>query len=105
MSNLPKSDSLVTLQKYVLDMNIERNFDLKDVTKTMLLLTEEVGELAKAVRKHVGMHFSTTTSTKDIREELADVQIVLLSVANILGEDMYTAVIEKEKKNQSRLWK
>lgn len=39
----------------------------------MLMLTEEVGELAKAVRQHIGMGFSETTSTSEAAEELADV--------------------------------
>ena len=86
-------------------MNIERGFDNEDASKKLVMLMEEIGELAKAVRKHVGMKFTDTTRQQEIREELADVQIVLLGLATVLKEDMFSAVIEKEKKNRTRKWK
>ena len=69
------------------------------------MLMEEVGELAKAIRKHVGMKFTDTTREQELREELADVQIVLLGLASMLNEDMFRAVVDKEKKNRTRQWK
>ena len=63
------------------------------------MLMEEVGELAKAVRQQVGLKFTDTTKRTDLREELADVQIVLLGLASMVDEDMFTAVQEKERKN------
>lgn len=105
-NNLPtKDDSLRKLQAYVWQMNINRKFNTKDASKKLVMLMEEVGELAKAVRKHVGLKFDDTTTTKDIEEELADVQIVLLSLAGMLGVDMFDAVVKKEKHNQTRKWK
>ena len=105
MTNLPKDDSLVKLQKYIWQMNIERGFDTKDVSKKLVMLMEEAGELAKAVRKHVGMKFTDTTKQQELREELADVQIVLLGLASMLDEDVFSAVIDKEKKSRTRKWK
>lgn len=49
--NLNDKDSLREVQKYIKNINEIRGFDKQEVTKTMLLLTEEVGELAKAIRK------------------------------------------------------
>ena len=86
-------------------MNIERRFEREDASKKLVLLMEEVGELAKAIRKHIGMKFTDTTKQQELREELADVQIVLLGLASLLGEDMYSAVIDKEGKNRKRQWK
>ena len=86
-------------------MNIERGFDTKDVSKKLVMLMEEAGELAKAVRKHVGMKFTDTTKQQELREELADVQIVLLGLASMLDEDVFSAVIDKEKKSRTRKWK
>lgn len=108
MSNndLPtKDDSLRKLQAYIWQMNIDRKFDTKDASKKLVMLLEEAGELAKAVRKHVGLKFDETTTTKDVEEELADVQIVLLGLAGMLGVDMFDAVVKKEKHNQTRKWK
>lgn len=105
MTNLPKNDSLTKLQEYIWQMNIERGFNTEDASKKLVMLMEEVGELAKAIRKHVGMKFTDTTREQELREELADVQIVLLGLASMLNEDMFRAVVDKEKKNRTRQWK
>mgnify|MGYP002662909870 FL=1 len=51
------------------------------------------------------MKLTDTTKQQELREELADVQIVLLGLASTLDEDMFSAVIDKEKKNRTRKWK
>jgi NTP pyrophosphatase (non-canonical NTP hydrolase) len=104
-TNLPDDDSLKRLQAYVWQMNIERGFNTEDPAKKLILLMEEVGELAKAVRQSVGMKFTDTTKRTALRDELGDVQIVLLGLASLLGQDMFEAVIDKEKKNRRREWK
>lgn len=101
----PKTDSLRQLQEYIWQMNIERKFNLEDPSKKLVMLTEEVGELAKAVRKTAGLKFTSTTRQTDIAEELADVQIVLLGLASLLDIDMLDAVSGKEAKNRTRTWK
>ena len=102
---LPEDDSLKALQKYIWQMNIDRGFNTKDPSKKLVMLMEEVGELAKAVRKIAGMKFTDTTKQVDIEEELADVQIVLLGLASMLDVDMFNAVVAKETKNHKRSWK
>lgn len=104
MTTMPEDDSLAELQKYIWQMNIERGFNTEDASKKLVMLMEEVGELAKAIRKQVGMKFTDTTKQQELREELADVQIVLLGLASMLGEDMFSAVIDKENKNRTRKW-
>lgn len=86
-------------------MNKDRGFNTTDPSKKLVMLIEEVGELAKATRKIVGLKFTDTTSQTNVREELADVQIVLLSLASLLDVDMIEAVREKEEKNRKRSWK
>jgi NTP pyrophosphatase (non-canonical NTP hydrolase) len=49
--NIPTDDSLKKLQQYIWQMNIDRGFNLEDPSKKLVMLMEEVGELAKAVRK------------------------------------------------------
>jgi NTP pyrophosphatase (non-canonical NTP hydrolase) len=93
------------LQDYVRRMVIVRGFDNESVSNKLILLMEEMGELAKAVRKEAGMKFSETTRRTELEEELADVQIVLLDVAGKLGVNMRSAVAAKEMKNSQRTWK
>ena len=104
-SNLPIDDSFKKLQQYVWQMNIDRGFNTKDPSKKLVMLMEEMGELAKAIRKLSGMKFTDTTKVTELKEELADVQIVLLGLASMTDIDMFEAVIEKEKKNRQREWK
>jgi NTP pyrophosphatase (non-canonical NTP hydrolase) len=103
--NIPKDDSLVKLQAYIWEMNKQRGFNLVDPSKKLVMLMEEVGELAKATRKIAGLKFTDTTMQTDVREELADVQIVLLGLASMLEIDMLQSVREKEAKNRQRHWK
>ena len=85
-------------------MNKKRGFNTTDPSKKLVMLMEEVGELAKAVRKVAGLKFTDTTSQTNLREELADVQIVLLGLASILEVDLFEAVVEKEEENNKRIW-
>lgn len=100
---LPKS--LPDLQKYIWQKNFERGFNTTDPSKKLVILLEEAGELAKAVRKAAGLKFTATTQLTDVREELADVLIVLLGLASMLEVDLFSAVEEKEIKNNKRVWK
>ncbi len=103
--NIPTDDSLKTLQAYIWQMNIDRGFNVEDPSKKLVMLMEEVGELAKAVRKVAGMKFTDSTKQTELKEELADVQIVLLGLASLLDVDMFEAVTAKEAKNRTRSWK
>lgn len=70
MSNMPIPDneSLRELQKYVWQMNVERGFNTEDPSKKLVMLIEEVGELAKAIRKEAGMKFTDTTRKTELKE-------------------------------------
>lgn len=104
-TDIPTDDSLQELQKYIWQMNKDRGFNTSDPGKKLIMLMEEVGELAKAVRKIAGLKFTDTTLQTDVKDELADVQIVLLGLASLLGVDMFDAVLKKETKNRQREWK
>jgi NTP pyrophosphatase (non-canonical NTP hydrolase) len=78
-----------------------RGWDDESARDTMLLLTEEIGELARAVRKHEGLKRDHAYDT-DIAEELADVQLYLLHLASIQKIDLGDAVTAKETHNEKR---
>lgn len=106
-TNLNEQTSLRDVQKYVNKINEIRGFNNQEVTKTMLLLTEEVGELAKAIRKNatdmktdIKKQFNYDT----IESEVADVFYVLNCVCNKLNIDIFDCIKEKEGKNIDRVW-
>jgi len=104
---LKENPTLGDIQQYVRDMEIERGFTAQQASEKMLLLVEEVGELCKVVRKH---HTSLGIDSNkeydfDLAGEIADVQIVLMTIANRLGVDVEQAFRDKEAQNKKRTWK
>ena len=102
--DIDELESLTDIQKYIWQMNVDRGFSDNTPEQKMLLLTEEFGELAKAIRKTIGMGFDAATTTTEVKEELADVQILLLGLASMLDVDMTDAIRIKEDKNRKRTW-
>src|SRR5699024_9908814 len=80
-------NSLREVQRYVNQTNEIRGFNNQEITKTMLLLTEEVGELAKAIRKNatdIKTDMEKQSNYDTIESEVADVFYVLSCVCNKL---------------------
>jgi NTP pyrophosphatase (non-canonical NTP hydrolase) len=75
------------------------------VLEKCLLLGEEVGELFKTIRKATGMSVDTRTAVSPVADELADVLIMLCSIANRAGVDLDAAFRAKEEKNRERTWR
>lgn len=107
MGNLHLKDNptLQDLQAYVAQAVKERGFKDHKVEQRFLLLLEESGEFAKAVRTHAGLGFAKDTETKEMAGEAADVFIILLGICNMLGIDLEQAFRDKERKNKQRVWK
>ncbi len=98
----PPSSGLHALQQYYSRVAVERGYDSEDVRDCMLLLTEEVGELARAIRKSLGLKRHRGYKSEDIGTELADIQLYLVHLANIVSVDLGNAVSRKEKENAAR---
>lgn len=98
--------SLNQIQLYFEKVFISRGFDKDSLENKTILLMEEIGELAKAIRKHIGMGIDKdkVEHYSNIKEEIADVLIVLISIANRLDINISEALIAKEKINAERKW-
>lgn len=70
-------------------------------------LTEEVGELAKEIRKtEKNMDMDIKKEYKScLKHEIADVFIYLLEICNSYNIDLLEAFKDKEKINLDRVWK
>lgn len=74
-----------------------------DEMTNMVLLTEEVGELARTVaRKYGEQSFKEGENKSEIGDELADILFVLVCLANQTGVDLTRAVEENLKKKTDR---
>lgn len=67
----------------------------------MVILTEEVGELARIMaRKYGDQSFKESDKNRDLADEMADVLWVLICLANQTGVDLTEALQKNfEKKN------
>lgn len=102
MVEAESNSSLSDYQKLIKKLVIERGYDHETVSQVFTLLVEEVGELAKAIRKYNGQKVHTDSQTHNVAEELADVFWLLIDISNRLDVDLAKAFQEKEIKNQSR---
>ncbi len=80
------------LQKQVYQNKLDHGFNVTDVNLEFCYLYGEVGEAFAAYCKH----------KPDLGEELADVAIYLLGLAEILGIDLEEQVVRKMEINQAR---
>lgn len=106
-NKLNENNTLQEVQQYIREVINIRGFAEQEIEKTMLLLLEEVGELAKSIRKNatsMSIDKSKINHYDTIESEVADVFIVLNSVCNKLGINLYKAVKDKEEENIKREW-
>ena len=83
---------LKEMQKRVYDNKLKHNFNVTDVPLEFCLLEGEVSEAFEAwIKKH-----------DNLGEELADVAIYLLGLAQIVGVDLQEAVENKMAINEKR---
>jgi len=105
MANLPPHPTLPELQQYMDEICQERGWTKDSYAEKFLLFTEEVGELAKAIRKTQGLYQEKASQKHlELEEEFADVLSYLLDLANYFQVDLETAFREKESVNASRTW-
>lgn len=108
LSTFNEKTSLKDLQKYINDMIEIRKFDRQTPQDIMLFLTEEMGELAKEVRK--SRKYKIDINKKENREidiegEIADIFIYILSMCRVMNINLLEAFKNKEEKNCKREWR
>lgn len=106
LQKMDEKTTLKDLQKYINEMIEIRGFSKETPQDVMLLLTEEIGELAKEVRKttHIKMDVSKSR-TIDVEGEIADVFMYLLSMCRVMNINLLEAFKDKEERNCKREWK
>lgn len=99
-----KHPTLPEYQKLISRLVIERGFAEENVADVFMIMTEEVGELGKAIRKARGLKVHKDSRLHGVEEEAADVFWLLLDLCNRLEIDLEKAFAAKEKKNKKRQW-
>ena len=107
LKKLSNQSSINEIQSYIKEVMQIRGFNKEKSSDKILLLVEEVGELAKAIRKNennLGIDKTKEYNYSSIESEIADVFIVLLSICDILNIDLLKAFLNKEEENIKRIW-
>jgi len=86
---------LKVLQKQIYENKVAKKFNVTDICKEFCLIHEEVSEAFSAYNKKL----------PDVGEELADVVIYLLGLAEILNIDLEDEILKKVEKNKNREYK
>lgn len=100
------------LQKFVHDLEAFHGWLNVDLVHNVFLMVEEVGELAKAIRKYEKIFPEPAAAPTPEREaarlhvgeELVDVLNYLLAIANRLDIDLEAAFRAKNARNLERRW-
>ena len=107
LKKLTDKSAINEIQSYIKEVMEIRGFNKEKSSDKILLLVEEVGELAKAIRKNennLGIDKTKEYNYSSIESEIADVFIVLLSICDILNIDLLKAFLNKEEENIKRIW-
>ena len=106
MAQIPLRPTLRDLQTYLAAVCQERGWTKDTWSEKFVLFSEEVGELAKAMRKKAGLYDEPAKKKNlNLEEEFADVLSYLLDLANHFDVDLEQAFRDKEKVNETRAWK
>lgn len=102
---IPPEGKLDDLQAYMRRVAKIRGFSEETPPEILILLMEEIGELAKAMRARLKLAMSDSDrSSKNIPLELADCFIYILHLANQTGVNLFSAFREKERLNAGKKW-
>lgn len=105
MAYLKDNPTLHDLQHYMDEVCQERGWTKDSPAEKFVLFIEEVGELAKAMRKAAGLYEERAKPRNfSLEEEFADVLSYLLDLANCFQIDLEQVFRAKEQVNQSRTW-
>ena len=100
LSELEKTNNLNEIQNYIKQVIDIRGLESQTVLENMLLLSEEVGELAKAIRKETKSMSVDTEKLYNydtIESEIADVFIVLNNISNKLNINIFDSLVKKRE--------
>lgn len=95
----PPPPAVTAFQHYYRRAAISRGYSKESASDCLLLMLEEFGELARALRKRDGLARNGTDHQHDESAELADIFIYVVHLANVLQIDLSSIVQAKETSN------
>ena len=97
--------TLAFLQGFVKDTE-ERKGHINDSIKTkLMILIEEFGELAKALRIFLRMRIHDKTAKHNLSDEFGDVLFLVIAIANRCDINLTDALVDKINKDEKKVYK
>jgi NTP pyrophosphatase (non-canonical NTP hydrolase) len=100
---VPPPPAVKSFQHYYRRVALQRGYAKESAKDCLMLMVEEVGELARAIRKRAKLMRHGNEIVNQQALELADVFIYVVHMANILKVDLAKVVQEKEQINIKKL--
>ena len=92
---------LSKLQKEIYKNKLNRNFNVLDVGKEIILMTEELGELARAYKNSDKKPAKEISNKEEIIDSVGDLMVYCLGLCEMLGVDsneVLDKIVENNKK-------
>ncbi len=103
MNTITDQTTIKELQEYCRTEFVKRGFSGQSLEREFLGLVEEIGELAEVV-KNLSKQNRKKGKKYDLKGELADVLLYLVTIANTHDISLADAVEKKERINRKRKW-
>ena len=93
--------NLNEMQRAIYDNKINRKFNVTDVGKEIILMTEELGELARAYKNSDKKPAREISNKPEIEDAIGDLMVYCLGLSEMLGisaQEMIEKIIENNTK-------
>jgi NTP pyrophosphatase (non-canonical NTP hydrolase) len=96
-------DDLKKLQEDIYQNKVDKGFNVTDVGKEIVLMTEELGELARAYKKSDHKDAKEISNKEEIIDAVGDLMVYCLGLCEMLGLDSEEVIknIVEQNKNRS----
>jgi NTP pyrophosphatase (non-canonical NTP hydrolase) len=90
------------LQKEIYANKVARGFNVTDVGKEIVLMVEELGELARAYKNSDKQPAAAISHKEEMVDAVGDLMVYCLGLCEMLGVDSKEVLVTIVKNNQSR---
>ena len=95
------------LQRIIYENKINRNFNVSDVGKEIVLMVEELGELANAYKRSDKHPAPDISEKADMVDAIGDLMVYCLGLCEMLqvnGEDVLRDIVEHNATREHEGW-
>lgn len=93
---------LSEIQKKIYQNKVNKGFNVKDIGKEIILMTEELGELAKAYKNSNKKDAIEINNKEEILDAIGDLSIYCLGLFKMMGVDGEKVIEDIIRNNENR---